>query len=65
MIDCGVWVVRFCDQVRICDQWLAGWGDGDVGMASKWMWMHAHVCGWGVMCMGMMMLVVGLATAGE
>jgi len=24
MIDGGVWVVRLCDQVRICDQWLAG-----------------------------------------
>jgi len=26
MVDGGVWVVRLCDQVRICDQWLAGVG---------------------------------------
>ena len=43
--------------------WL-GWGWWDVAMASKWMWMHAYVCVGG-MCVVLMMVVVGLATAGE
>ena len=53
MIDGGGWVVRFCDQVRICDQWLAGvvglvgcgYGEHVDVDACACVWVGGDVCG--------------------